>query len=1394
MTATGGPIPTLTDVITPQNQGGLPNGSNVTWNNNVGLGTGTLTGKAPTASGSYSVATITATNGVGSPVSQVYTLVVGVPPAITSAAQVSEIPGSTFSFNVTTSGSPAPSLSATGLPAGVTFVDNGSGGATLSGTAPSTLGNYPITISASNDLGTATQNFTLIVSSPPTITTTTLATANAGQTGYSQPLAATGGTPPYTWSISSGTLPSGLSIGGSTGVISGNVSSTAVTQTFTVKVTDAGGLSGTKSFTLTVNAAPIITTGSLPAVTKTGTYSQTLSATGGTTPYTWLISSGTLPSGLTIGGSTGTISGTVASTAATQTFTVQVTGANGASSTKSFTLTVNAVPNITTTSLPAGTNTGAYSQTLGVAGGTTPLTWSLASGVLPSGLTLGSSSGAITGTITSTAISQTFTVQVTDADGVSDTQQLTITVNGAPLIGTTSLAVATAGQTGYSQTLSVTGGTTPYTWSITVGSLPAGLSLNSSSGIISGNVSSSAVTKSFTVQVKDANGATASLPLTLTVNPAPNITTSSLPGGTRTGTYSQTLAASGGTAPLVWSVSSGNLPTGLTLGSTGVISGTISGTASSQTFTLRVTDANGVSDTQSLTITVNGAPNITTTSLPAATKTGTYSQTLGATGGTTPYTWSVAVGTLPTGLSLSSSGVISGTVSSTAINETFTVKVTDSDGVTDTQSLTIAVNATPSITTVSLPAATKTGTYSQTLTGTGGTTPYTWSISSGTLPGGLTLSTSGVISGTVTGSVSQTFTVQLSDADGVTNTQSLTITVNAAPTITTTSLPAGTRTGTYSQTLAVTGGTTPFTWSITSGALPTGLSLSSSGVISGAISGTTSGTFTVRAADANGASDTQSLTITVNAAPNITTTTLPGVTKTANYNQTLAVTGGTTPFTWSITTGVLPAGLTLSGSGVISGTASTSAVNETFTVKATDANGVFDTQSLSIAVNPLPLITVMSLATATNGQVGYSQTLAATGGTTPYTWSITSGVLPAGLTLGSTNGVISGTVSGTAVSETFTVQLTDTDGASASLPFTITVNLPPSITTTSLPAGTKTAAYSQTLSSTGGTTPIAWTVSTGTLPNGLNLGGTTGIISGTISNIATSQTFTVRATDSNGVSDTQSLTITVNAVPNIATTTLPGATKSGTYSQTVTVTGGTAPFAWSITTGVLPTGLTFNTSSGVISGTIATTAVSETFTVKVVDSYGLSDTQQLTIAVNGAPTVTTATLPAATKTGTYSQTLSATGGTTPYAWSLSAGALPAGLNLSSGGVISGTVGTTASTQTFTVQVADADGVTATQSLTITVNAAPTVTTVTLPGGQRGKAYSQTLAATGGTTPYTWSVSVGSLPTGLTLNASTGAISGTVSNAFGTNKTWTFTVKVTDVNGASDTQQLSIVIS
>ncbi|HEY5266828.1 MAG TPA: putative Ig domain-containing protein, partial [Acidimicrobiales bacterium] len=306
----------------------------------------------------------------------------------------------------------------------------------------------------------------------------------------------------------------------------------------------------------------------------------------------------------------------------------------------------------------------------------------------------------------------------------------------------------------------------------------------------------------------------------------------------------------------------------------------------------------------------------------------------------------------------------------------------------------------------------------------------------------------------------------------------------------------------------------------------------------------------------------------------------------------------------------------------------------------------------------------------------------------------------------------------------------------------------------------------------------------------LTLNTSTGVISGTVGATATSQTFTIHITDANAVTASQSYTLTVNTAPSITPPSLPGATETGNYSQTLATSGGTTPFGlWSLSTGSLPTGLTLNTSTGVISGTVGATATSTTFTIHITDNNGVVASQTYTLTVNTAPSVTSpSTLPGATQTGNYSQTLTGSNGTTPYTWT-ETGSLPTGLTLSSGGVISGTVGATATSSTFTVTLTDANGVTATKMLTINVNAKPTITADTPPSGTKNSPYpGYTFVATNGTTPYTWTYT-GTLPTGLSLSTA-GVLSGTPT-AKGTK---TVTVTVTDANGVSASHSVSITIN
>ena len=267
------------------------------------------------------------------------------------------------------------------------------------------------------------------------------------------------------------------------------------------------------------------------------------------------------------------------------------------------------------------------------------------------------------------------------------------------------------------------------------------------------------------------------------------------------------------------------------------------------------------------------------------------------------------------------------------------------------------------------------------------------------------------------------------------------------------------------------------------------------------------------------------------------------------------------------------------------------------------------------------------------------------------------------------------------------------------------------------------------------------------------------------------------------------------SAPTITTTSLVGGQVGTAYSQILTSTGST-PITWTIDSGSLPAGLSLNAGTGVISGT-PTTAGTSNFTVKAANGTSPDDTQALSIVIAAAPvapTITTATLPNGQEGTAYSQTLAAAGDT-PITWSIDSGSLPAGLSLNAGtGVISGTP-TTAGTSDFTVKAANGTSPDDTQALSITIAAAPivgtapTITTTSLAGGQEGSAYSQTLAATG-TAPITWSVNVGSLPAGLSLNGSTGVISGTPTTAGTSN----FTIMAANGTSPDDTQALSIVIA
>jgi large repetitive protein len=476
-----------------------------------------------------------------------------------------------------------------------------------------------------------------------------------------------------------------------------------------------------------------------------------------------------------------------------------------------------------------------------------------------------------------------------------------------------------------------------------------------------------------------------------------------------------------------------------------------------------------------------------------------------------------------------------------------------------------------------------------------------------------------------------------------------------------------------------------------------------------------------------------------------------------------------------------------------------------FTITSTVGKGsTIESETRLFSINPrcapvivsfIPPPSILTNSPLPNGDIGdpYTQTLVGINGIPPYTWSMISGNLPTGLTF-SSGGVISGTPT-TSGTSSFTIQLADSDTPpqTATKAYTITINEPLTIETTSpLPHGEVSVSYSQTITASGGSGSYTWSIVSVTPTSGFVPSiNSDGVLSSTPT-LAGNYSVIVRATDSANTSHTVSKAFAVSVSLHVTTTSpLTGGYVGVSYSQNLGATGGGtgATYTWSGSS--LPPGLTLS-AAGVVSGT-PTTAGTYTITANVLDNQGHSGTATLQITIYNALNISTASpLPNGFIGVTYSQSLTAIGGVSPYTWARTSGSLPSGLSLNSSGVISGTP-TSTGTSTFTIRVTDSTSHTFSKSFNITISTALNITTSSLPNGRRGSFYNQPVSATGGSTPYTWSISSGNLPPGLTLNSTTGTISGTPTSS----STYTFTVRVTDSANPTpntDTASLSIRIT
>ena len=500
------------------------------------------------------------------------------------------------------------------------------------------------------------------------------------------------------------------------------------------------------------------------------------------------------------------------------------------------------------------------------------------------------------------------------------------------------------------------------------------------------------------------------------------------------------------------------------------------------------------------------------------------------------------MGPLPPGLGFSTTGVISGTPAA-AGTFPFTVTVTDSLGGKASRLFTIVVVQGLTVTTApTLPGASIGVQYSDFLQATGGSAPYTWTNTTGFLPPGLSLKTNGDLFGFATTTGSYSFTVQVTDSLGHQASAVLAITVAPVLIITTSALPGGTVGGAYSQSLAATGGTPPYTWSVASGSLPQGLTLSPAGSITGTASTAGTFSFTVLVTDSAEVTVTKQFSIAIAGGLSITTAaTLPNAALNATYSENLSAAGGTPPYTWAVTAGSLPKGLTLSTGGAISGTP-TAAGTFQFTVTVTDSASSTASQQFTLIAGGGLAITTTALPGGTVG-TPYSEAFTATGGTPPYTFTVSVGKLPPGLTL--SGAVLSGTPT-QAGSYTFTIQVADSASATATEQFVIAIT-GLAITTSALPNAAVGAAYSWTMAAAGGTPPYTWALAAGALPAGLALSASSGTISGTPQSAGTASV-TIQVTDSAKVTTSEPFTLMVLASPTASFT---GLSSTATSAQQV---------------------------------------------------------------------------------------------------------------------------------------------------------------------------------------------------------------------------------------------------
>ena len=1020
---------------------------------------------------------------------------------------------------------------------------------------------------------------------------------------------------------------------------SSNVFTGIASGAYTVTVKDANGCTATAPVVVASSSGVSVTAVAGNACSnKNGTITAT--GSGGTPPLQYSINGTTFQSsGFFYGLATGT-------------YTVTVKDANGCTNTTAANIVNGSGAGITNFTAKfddaeSCSGDGPYGKIkdFNVTGGTPPYTYSLDGGPF------------ISTTQFLNVPVGVHTVTAKDANGCTFTTKGTITDPGAPTVTAVTTSAACGSSNG---TIKATGhgGSTPYTYSLNGGPFQ-------SSGTFTGLSAGT-----YTVAVQDDQGCFGTIQVTVLNTGGPSVTATAT--NATCGKSNGTITATGsGTGTLLYSLNGGFYQAG------NVFTGLAGGT-----YTVAVKDATGCTGGTTVTVNDPGAPKGTATSAPATCNTDNGSITVNATGGTSPLKYSI-------------NGTIfqfSNTFTNLAAGS-YTITIGDATGCYTQVNTTVAKTAIPQVSAYTTAAACGNNNGSITASATSGTIPYTYSID------GIVFQSSNTFTGLKAGA----YTVTVKDAGSCTNTTGVTVSNSSSLQVSTT--VSGTTCGSNNGSIVISasGGTLPYQYSINGTTYQT----------SGTYINLAAGTYTVFVKDAGGCLNSKTVLVAASSGPQqVNATVTDASCNTNNGKITVAASGGTTPYTYSID------GVNYQSSNIF-----TNLAGGTYTITVKDAKGC--TKSTNADVNNLlgPSLT----ATATNASCGKTDgsiVATATGGSGILQYSIN------GVNF-QTNNVFTNLAAGN-----YTVTVKDANSCITTTNITVNESGGPTATT---------SATNATCGSSNGS--ISVTASGGTAPYSYSLDGINFQSSNTFSNLS-ANSYTVTVKDANGCTNTASATVANIGGPTATTSATNATCGSSNGSISVTATGGTAPYSYSLD------GINYQ-SSNTFSNLTA-----NNYTVTVKDANGCTNTASATVANIGGPTATTSATNATCGSSNGSISVTASGGTAPYSYSLD------GINYQSSNTFSNL-----SANNYTVTVKDANGCTNTASATVANIGGPTATTSTSNATCGANNGSISVTASGGTAPYSYSLD---------------GINYQTSNTFSGLAANNYTVTVKDANGCTNT--------